>query len=283
LNSVKMDRDIMSSQKTVIELIKRISGQSNILTIPRIFIHLTGDIKAALFLSQCVYWSDKTKREDGFFYKCAEEWEEETGLTRTELTGARKRAADYVETKVMRANGAPTLHYRVDFDKLANSIFMFYENQKTSNSENPQNDLQESSKSDLQESSKSLTETTHEITQETTKISAPVKSEVEEILSCWRNLFPNKPQPRTATFKAKIETRLKNQHFRDNWKAALERAHKSPTCLNESWFNFEFFIRNDTNYQKMLDGWMGWKDAEQYGMTNGKAKQIETHVFAENW
>jgi hypothetical protein len=154
----------MSNQRAVIDLIKRLSGQSNVLTIPRIFIHLTGDIKAALFLNQCIYWSDKTKREDGFFYKTAEEWEEETGLSRTEQVGARKKASEFVDTKIKRANGAPTLHYRVDFEKLANSILMFSEIHKTSNSENPQNELQDLSNSELQETSKTLTEITQEIT-----------------------------------------------------------------------------------------------------------------------
>lgn len=80
------------------------------------------------------------------------------------------------------------------------------------------------------------------------------------ILSEWEKLFPNKPQPKPATYKSKIEARWKNPHFRENWQLALQRASESPSLQKDSWFNFGFFIRNDENYQKMLDRWMQWKD-----------------------
>ena len=158
----------MNNQQTVINMIKAISGQANVLTIPRIFITLTGDIKAALFLSQCIYWSDKVKREDGYFYKDANEWEEETGLTRREQIGARKKLKTFIDVKLLRANGAPTLHYRVNFDALADSILTFCENHEMSKS-----DLYKMSKSDLDILSKSLTETTHRLQDNATQSHAP--------------------------------------------------------------------------------------------------------------
>jgi hypothetical protein len=81
-----------------------------------------------------------------------------------------------------------------------------------------------------------------------------------EVLQYWKEKFPSKPQPRAGTYRAQIVTRFKSVHFRENWRAALDRAAQSRTCQRESWFNFEFFIRNDKNYQKMLDRWMSWKD-----------------------
>ena len=32
---------------------------------------------------------------------------------------------------------------------------------------------------------------------------------------------------------------------------------------------FRFFIKNDDNYQKCLDGWMDWKDKQIAGENNG--------------
>lgn len=81
-----------------------------------------------------------------------------------------------------------------------------------------------------------------------------------EVLQYWKEKFPTKPQPRAGTYRAKIVTRFKSSHFRENWKAALDRAARSETLKAESWFNFEFFVRDEKNYQKMLDGWMDWKD-----------------------
>ena len=103
-------------------------------------------------------------------------------------------------------------------------------------------------------------------------------TEVKAILSEWARLFPNKPQPHPATYRDKILARWKSPHFRDNWQEALERASASFSCQNESWFNFAFFVKNEENYQKMLDCWMKWKDdqAKKNGkVTDGAKRYLE--------
>jgi hypothetical protein len=80
----------------------------------RSFKRITGSTPAALFLSQAWYWSKRTSDADGWFYKSGEEWEEETGLTRSERETARKicKALGIVEEKL---KGVPaTLFYRVN-------------------------------------------------------------------------------------------------------------------------------------------------------------------------
>jgi hypothetical protein len=93
---------------------------------------------------------------------------------------------------------------------------------------------------------------------------------VTDVLEAWGRLFPDKPQPRPATYRAKIKTRLKSEHFRENWLVAMECAAESPSCQAESWFHFEFFIRNDENYVKCLDRWMAWKDKTIKPQVNSK-------------
>jgi hypothetical protein len=95
-----------------------------------------------------------------------------------------------------------------------------------------------------------------------------------DVLAAWARLFPNKSQPRESTYKKKIQTRLKSEHFRENWLVAMERAAESPSCQSESWFHFEFFIRNDENYVKCLDRWMSWKD-KQIKPANGRTNGID--------
>lgn len=56
----------------------------------RIFVTVSGSVTAALFLSQTVYWTKRTRNEYGWFYKSRDEWTEETGLTRFEQESARK-------------------------------------------------------------------------------------------------------------------------------------------------------------------------------------------------
>jgi hypothetical protein len=59
----------------------------------RAFRKIAGSTVAAVFLSQCWYWLDKTV-DGGWFYKTATEWEYETGLSRSEQTTARKQLLD---------------------------------------------------------------------------------------------------------------------------------------------------------------------------------------------
>jgi len=57
----------------------------------RCFVPLTGSITAALMLSQAIYWSNRTKNNDGWFYKTQEEWLDETGMSRSEQEKARDK------------------------------------------------------------------------------------------------------------------------------------------------------------------------------------------------
>ena len=96
-------------------------------------------------------------------------------------------------------------------------------------------------------------------------------------LSVWAEYFPNKPQPRATTksIQNKWNTRYKDEHFRDNWKKALLISSKSSTLQTESWFSFDYFVKNDNNYQKMLNDWMAWKDENEYDPRAELATRLE--------
>lgn len=88
-----------------------------------------GSIEAALFWQQCYYWRDKTKRSDGFFYKTQKEFEEETTISAYQQKKIRTKLVKLgvLEEKKMKANGAPTIHYRVNIEtmqKLLESDFL---------------------------------------------------------------------------------------------------------------------------------------------------------------
>lgn len=160
----------MSNQQNIVRLIKAISGQANVLTIPRVYLNLLNNKhRAALLLSQCVYWSDKSKISDGWFYKTDAEWKEELGLTRGGLDTALKENEKYVETRVKRVGATPKSHYRVKLDLLVSDI----------------SDLLENDKSDLLENGdSSMTEITTETTIAAKPIAAPARSKSsDEIMS----------------------------------------------------------------------------------------------------
>lgn len=86
----------------------------------RAFVDLTGSVQAGLMLSQAYYWSDKTK--DGWFYKSAQDWEDETGLSRREQETARK-ALKKTGFWLEKLKGVPaTLHFKIDMEKMFSSL-----------------------------------------------------------------------------------------------------------------------------------------------------------------
>lgn len=112
-----------SNQQMILDLIREISGQANLLTIPKIFINLTGDIKTALFLSQCIYWGDRSSTGDGWFYKLTDDWREDIGLSYHEVVRIRKDliSRNFLQYEIHQNpqhGNEPLGFYRVNFDCL---------------------------------------------------------------------------------------------------------------------------------------------------------------------
>ena len=136
-----------------ISIIKSLIGQANILTIPRVFVDFMGSLDGALFLSQIIYWSDRANSE--WFYKTYNEWQDEICLSKYEVSKHSKALQEMglLETKLKKANGAPTVHYKFLFDEFEKSFVKFLDNRKLKNLT-----------IECEESEQSITETTTETT-----------------------------------------------------------------------------------------------------------------------
>jgi hypothetical protein len=81
---------------------------------------MLGNIKAALFLQQLMWWTPKGKDPDGWVYKSVLEWEEETTLTYKEQLGVRallgKKKLGVVEERYARLEHR--LYFRVNRENL---------------------------------------------------------------------------------------------------------------------------------------------------------------------
>ncbi len=89
----------------------------------RVFVDLVGSVVGALFLSQAVYWQKRVPRGDGWWWKTAAEWEEETGMKRYELEQAKKACSKFLQIK---KQGVPCkTFYRVDISSLQSSLSAF--------------------------------------------------------------------------------------------------------------------------------------------------------------
>lgn len=126
-----MSMSAAGNQRQVVDLVRALTGQANILTIPRLFIDfMNGELEAALFLSQCLYWSDKGS--DGWFYKTSAEWEQELTLSYYKVTKFTEllEKLGILQTKVQKRKGAPTVHYYVEVDALSAALEDFVQQQR---------------------------------------------------------------------------------------------------------------------------------------------------------
>lgn len=79
-----------------------------------------GGIDEAIYLQQLYYWSDKGSRPDGYIFKTKADIETETTLSTKVQDRVRNslEKLEVLETKLIKANGAPTLHYRIDVSRI---------------------------------------------------------------------------------------------------------------------------------------------------------------------
>lgn len=224
----------------ILNLVKRISGQQNILVLPRLFIDLTADINSALLLSQLLYWSDRTQDPDGWVYKSHTDWHNEIGITRYSLGEAKAKLTKLglIETKLKKANGAPTTHFRVNEENFSKSLNSLLSTSKgdslqsiarnqtihCSNSDNPLTDFKQS-----------LTETTTETTTRDDGGSYSNQNELFEILE----RIPNFPRARPAQKLCELQADYPNLDYRLEFKKFVEywstRKLKRPWLALRNW------------------------------------------------
>jgi len=166
----------------------------------RCFVTLTGSVTAALMLSQAIYWQQRTKDPDGWWYKTRDDWAEETGLSRYEQEGARKKLRKLGVVQEHLRGVPATIWYRVNEERLLEELsktarqrtsthvpvggkpaFQLVENQPTGRRKNrqlvggkPANQLAEFAPTFNE------TETTTEISTETTTTTTPSPSSTDE-------------------------------------------------------------------------------------------------------
>lgn len=126
-------------RKQVLTMLGERYSDRTLVLCPTVFVKLLGgDHKAAILLSQILYWSDKTKDKDGWFYKSYADWQLETGLSETQVRrivngDPRVKAPQRilrelgVETRVRKVKhtGAPTLHYRIHQERFLAALQAF--------------------------------------------------------------------------------------------------------------------------------------------------------------
>ena len=186
----------MGNYDDIKNVISTFSGTERHITVPRVYLEMLGDFNTAAFLNQLIFWSDKTKRRDGFFYKTYAEWEDELFLSEYQVRRSSKNLRDLglIETKVKRANGSPTVHYKVNMDELSVSILNKLKERNQTNLSN-----------DTEVSLVSLTvdDTVDEQTVDSNKSGNPTRTPYKEIID-----YLNEKTGRNYKHKAKVNQRV---------------------------------------------------------------------------
>lgn len=101
-------------------VIEPLNKQYGIIQVPYIFLKLAGDYNTAALLNRIVYLADRATRDDGFFHKTFDEWQNEMYLSEYQVTRSVKKLKEMnlVETTVKKVDGTPKNHYKVNFEQL---------------------------------------------------------------------------------------------------------------------------------------------------------------------
>lgn len=160
----------------------------------RVFVKLTGSVTAALMLSQAVYWSKRANTNDeGWFFKTAAQWEDETGLSRFEQEGARKalkRSSFWKE----ELRGVPAkMHYRVDIKALTSELVRYAESDASQNKPNKNARLLKTSKLGCGKAASKIADNQHTSTLESSEHNKGVSETTTETIKTTTPLTPLNP------------------------------------------------------------------------------------------
>jgi hypothetical protein len=103
----------------------------------RILAHVGGGALEGLFLSQALYWTKRTTRAEGWFYKTQAEWWEEIALSRKNQETARRKLKAKNLLKEKRMGQSGNLYFRIDLEELASAIKAIIDGEKSEQMELP--------------------------------------------------------------------------------------------------------------------------------------------------
>jgi len=188
---------------------------------------ITGTANASIMLLNIIYWCDKGKRGQGWFYKSAQEIEEETGLTYREQQSARKALVSkgFIEENYER------LSHRMYFRpimKNMNEAWNLYRSRNDILSDGETTDCNVDEHTDCRFDIKNnnyTSVTTHTVVDE----SLSVKK--KRIMDEWNNVMSNSPIPNIYSIEGKrlekLSARLKeHKNFEDMFSVVINHISK---------------------------------------------------------
>ena len=256
----------MDYKHFIYDTITEFTGQNNTLSISVTFIDFVDDLETGLFLSQVIYWADRVKRSDGYFYKTDDEWNQEIKLSKYSVRKARKKLEEMglLETVVKKANGNPTVHYKFDKDKFTQLFISFLRNRKNESSE---------SQNGTFENEQSLTEIT---TENTTEITTNIYIPFAEVIDYLNNKTGSSYKSTTRKTKDLIKARINEGFTLDDFKKVID--NKTAEWLNDS--NMSKYLRPETLFGNKFESYLNQKGGGQPdGLKENERNILEQYNF----
>jgi len=178
----------------LLELIADLTGKDRTVTFPKAYVEwLKGDYVAAVVLNEVVWWTriSYDKGREGWFYRSEVEWLEEKGLSRKQVVrsvtaiNATAGTIPLIERMTKRANGSPTMHFRLNASVFADLVEGEWKLPKGQKPTFPNGSFHSA------QTAESLTESTTEKTTETfgasatTPTATPTSKRATQVASDW--------------------------------------------------------------------------------------------------
>jgi hypothetical protein len=84
------------------------------------------------------------------------------------------------------------------------------------------------------------------------------ENEIDICIEYWNNSRLSSVVSLSSKRREKLKQRFKSEHFKANWRAAIDKLNNSSFCLGQNARNWkatlDWFIDNDNNYLKALEG-----------------------------
>lgn len=117
----------IASQSTIANQLLEYKGllsqfSSRVVAFHSVLARISGTAVAGLFLSQAIYWTERSNDAGGWFYKTRKEWTDEIFLGRWEQEGVRRLLRDKGFIVEKRAGVSGRLYFRVDLTRVMDAI-----------------------------------------------------------------------------------------------------------------------------------------------------------------
>src|SRR5687768_14141662 len=118
--------DLLARLQNVVRHLNR----PDIRTVSTLIAKALGDQNAAVMCIRLLHWFPRAKKAGGWVYKSWRDWNAECNLSQAQIKRVHSKGfleVIGIERKTMKANGTPTMHYRLDENKLVHQLAAFLE------------------------------------------------------------------------------------------------------------------------------------------------------------